>query len=138
MRGTIADPKGAVVSRAEVTLANPNTGFSRTVKTNDQGVYQFLEIPPSTYSLTIKAPGFAAVRIEGVRLMVNTPATIDEVLKVQGGTTIVEVMDAAPLVNYTGCHSRSRIRCHADRKLAFRRQKPDHDSQPATWRRIYR
>jgi hypothetical protein len=31
------------------------------VKTNDQGVYQFLEIPPNTYSLTVKAPGFAAV-----------------------------------------------------------------------------
>ena len=99
VRGTIVDPKGAVVSRAEVTLANPNTGFSRTVKTNDQGGYQFLEIPPNTYSLTIKAPGFAAVRIEGVRLMVNTPATIDEMMKVQGGTTIVEVMDTAPLVN---------------------------------------
>src|ERR1035441_10264782 len=99
VRGTIVDPKGAVVSRAEVTLANPNTGFSRTVKTNDQGGYQFLEIPPNTYSLTIKAPGFAAVRIEGVRLMVNTPATIDEVMKVQGGTTIVEVMDTVPLVN---------------------------------------
>jgi len=97
--GTIVDPKGAVVSQAEVTIENPNTGFSRTVKTNDQGVYQFLEIPPSTYSLTIKAPGFAAVHIESVRLMVNTPATIDEVLKVQGGTTIIQVMDAAPLVN---------------------------------------
>ena len=99
VRGTIVDPKGAVVSRADVTLANPNTGFSRTVKTNDQGGCQFLEIPPNTYSLTIQAPGFAAVRIEGVRLMVSTPATIDEVLKVQGGITIVEVMDAAPLVN---------------------------------------
>jgi hypothetical protein len=99
VRGTIFDPKGAGVSQAEVTIENPNTGFSRTAKTNDQGVYQFLEIPPSTYSLTIKAPGFAAVRIESVRLMVNTPATINEGMKVQGGTTIVEVMDTAPLVN---------------------------------------
>jgi len=63
VNGTIVDPKGAVVSQAEVTIENPNTGFSRTVKTNVQGVYQFLEIPPSTYSLTIKAPGFAAVHI---------------------------------------------------------------------------
>jgi hypothetical protein len=99
VNGTIVDPKGAVVSQAEVTIENPNTGFSRTVKTNVQGVYQFLEIPPSTYSLTIKAPGFAAVHIESVRLMVNTPATIDEMLKVQGGTTIIQVMDTAPLVN---------------------------------------
>jgi hypothetical protein len=99
VRGTILDPRGAVVSWAEVTIANQETGFSRTVYTNDQGAYQFLEIPPNTYSLTIKASGFAAVRIEGVSLMVKTPSTINEVLKVQGGNTIVEVMDTPPLVN---------------------------------------
>lgn len=99
VRGTIVDPKGALVSQAEVTITNEETGFSRTVYTNDQGVYQFLEIPPKTYSLTIKASGFATVRAKNVRLMVNTPATIDEVLKIQGGTTVVEVMDAATLVN---------------------------------------
>jgi len=99
VRGTIADPKGAVVSQAEVTIENLNTGFSRTMFTNDQGVYQFLEIPPNTYCLTIKATGFTTVRIESIRLMVNTPATIDEVLKVQGGTTVIEVIDTSTLVN---------------------------------------
>jgi hypothetical protein len=99
LRGTVVDPKGAVILRAEVTLSNPGTGFSRTAKTDDQGVYQFLGIPPSTYRLTITAPGFAALRIEGVQLMVNTPATIDETLKVEGGTAMVEVLDAPPLVN---------------------------------------
>lgn len=99
VRGTIADPKGAVVSQAEVTIENLNTGFSRTMFTNDQGVYQFLEIPPNTYCLTIKAAGFTTVRIESIRLVVNTPATIDEVLKVQGGTTVIEVIDTSTLVN---------------------------------------
>jgi hypothetical protein len=99
LRGTVADPKGAVIVRAEVTLANPGTGFSRTVKTDEQGVYQFLEIPPNTYRLTIAAPGFAAKRIEGVRLMVNTPTTIDTTLKMEGGKEIVEVLDTPPLVN---------------------------------------
>lgn len=47
VRGTISDSKGAVISQAQVTIANPSTGFSRTVMTNDQGFYQFLEIPPS-------------------------------------------------------------------------------------------
>src|SRR5215469_10995898 len=99
LRGTIVDPKGAVVSGADVTLANTDTAFSRTVKTDDRGVFQFLEIPPSTYRLTIHASGFATLRIEGVRLMVNTPATINQTLNVQGGTTVVEVLDTVPLVN---------------------------------------
>src|SRR5215469_12802681 len=99
LRGTIVDPKGAVVSGADITLANTDTGFSRTVKTNDRGTYQFLEITPSTYRLTITAPGFASIRIEGARLMVNTPAVIDKTLKMEGAKEIVEVLDAPPLVN---------------------------------------
>jgi hypothetical protein len=67
--------------------------------TNDQGVYQFLEIPPNTYCLTIKATGFTTVRIESIRLMVNTPAAVDEILKVQRGTTVIEVIDTSTLVN---------------------------------------
>jgi len=53
LRGTITDPKGAVVSGATVTLANPATGFSRTVKSGNDGVYQFLEVPPANYGLTV-------------------------------------------------------------------------------------
>src|SRR5215472_10205706 len=99
LRGTIIDPKGAVVSGASVTLAGTDTRYSRTVKTDDRGIFQFLEIPLSTYGLTIAAPGFAALRIDGVRLMVSTPATIDKTLKVEGAKEIVEVLDAPPLVN---------------------------------------
>src|SRR5215469_18387811 len=99
LRGTIVDPKGAGISSADVTLTNTDTGFSRTVKTDDRGIYQFLEIPPSSYRLTITASGFAALRIEGVRLMVNTPATIDQTLKVEGDKEIVEVLDTGTLVN---------------------------------------
>ena len=82
-----------------MTIENLNTGFSRTMFTNDQGVYQFLEIPPNTYCLTIKATGFTTVRIESIRLMVNTPAAVDEILKVQRGTTVIEVIDTSTLVN---------------------------------------
>ena len=55
LRGTIVDPINAVVLGADVALANPDTGFARTMKTDERGVYQFLEIPPNTYSLTIRA-----------------------------------------------------------------------------------
>src|SRR3984893_13894907 len=99
LRGTIADPKEAVVPGAEVTLTNYSIGFSRTTKTNDQGFYQFLEIPPATYTLTIKASGFGTLQIENVRLLVNTTATLNQALQVQKVAETVEVMSQAPLVN---------------------------------------
>ena len=68
LHGTISDSKGLVVAGATVTLNNPATGFSRTVKTDDQGSYQFLEVPPSTYIMTVTAAGFATTKRENVVL----------------------------------------------------------------------
>src|SRR5512146_2996908 len=73
LRGTLTDPKGAVISGATVTITNPQTGYTRTVKSNPQGVYQFLEVPPATYNLTAEATGFAKIAQPNVVLMVNTP-----------------------------------------------------------------
>src|SRR5580704_3360845 len=101
LRGTVADPKGAVVAGATVTLSNPATGFSRTAKTDDQGIYQFLEVPPSTYAIEASAAGFATTKRDSVPLQVSSPATVNLVLQVQGGSVIVDVSGEAPQVNTT-------------------------------------
>jgi len=99
LRGTISDPKGAVIAGADVAIANPATGVSRATKTNAQGSYQFVEVPPATYILTFKAPGFSTLRVDNVQLLVNTPATLNETLQVQKVAETIEVMSQAPLVN---------------------------------------
>jgi hypothetical protein len=99
LHGTISDAKGLVVAGATVTINNPATGFSRTVKTDDQGSYQFLEVPPSTYVMTVTAAGFATTKRENVVLQVSSPATINMSLQVQGGSVIVDVTGEAPVVN---------------------------------------
>ncbi len=82
-----------------MTLSNPETGFLRNAKTNDQGVYQFLQVPPATYELSIVATGFAPKKQINVVLVVNTPATLDVPLQVATAQTILEVVSTAPLVN---------------------------------------
>jgi carboxypeptidase family protein len=101
LRGTISDPKGAVLPNAAVTLSNPGTGFSRTTKSGGDGVYQFLEVPPATYTLTVTSVGFATVKQDKVTLQVSQPATLNITMNVKGTTEIVEVTGAAPLVNTT-------------------------------------
>src|SRR5713101_5549043 len=101
LRGTVSDAKGAVLPGATVTISDHQTGFSRDAKTDDQGVYQFLQLPPSTYVVTVNAPGFAALKEDNVRLMVNSPATLNMTMQVRGQTVIVEVTSTAPLVNTT-------------------------------------
>src|SRR5947209_1397028 len=101
LRGTITDPKGAVVSGATVTLTNPATGFSRTTQTDDQGIYQFLEVPPATYGMTVTSGGFATIKRDNVVLQVSSPATLNINLQVQGSSEIVDVSGEAPMVNTT-------------------------------------
>src|SRR5712692_8131666 len=101
LRGTVYDSKGAVVSGAAVTIANNQTGFSHSAKTDSQGEYQFVQIPPATYVVTVAATGFATLKEESVRLMVSTPATLNFTVVVQGQTVTVEVAGTAPLVNTT-------------------------------------
>jgi hypothetical protein len=99
VRGSVYDPNGAVVSGAMVTLSNPATGFARTAKSDGQGNYQFLELPPASYQLTVSASGFATMKQSGVELLVNTPATLNVNMQITGGTVTVEVAGTAPLVN---------------------------------------
>src|SRR2546430_3020004 len=101
LRGTVTDAKGALVQGAVVTLNNQATDYSRTTKSGNDGVYQFLEVPPATYTLTVATPGFATLKQDKVTLQVSQPATLDVVMQVKGTTEVVEVSGEAPLVNTT-------------------------------------
>src|SRR5260370_40884535 len=58
LRGTVLDPQGAVVAGATVTVTNPSTGITKTVKTGGDGAYRGPALPPGTIQITIDAPGF--------------------------------------------------------------------------------
>src|SRR5277367_6216977 len=98
LRGTVTDPKGAVLQGATITLSNTSTGYSRTAKSGNDGGYQFLEVPPATYTVSVTAAGFATVKQERVTLQVSQPTTLDVAMQVKGTTEVVEVSSEAPLV----------------------------------------
>jgi hypothetical protein len=98
LRGTVTDSKGAVIPKASVTLARAETGFNRTVQTDQTGSYQFLQIPPGTYKITITSPAFAKSE-QVVQLLVNLPATVNAKLSVEAASTTVDVSGEAPTVN---------------------------------------
>jgi hypothetical protein len=99
IRGTVTDPHGNAVVGANVVLANAESKRERTAKTGDQGEYQFLLIPPGTYTLTVTAPGFTSYEQRDLALLVNTPATANVQLKVGAPTEIVTVTSEAPALD---------------------------------------
>src|SRR5580704_9653547 len=56
--GSVADPAGAVVSGAGVTLVSETTAAVLRVTTNAQGNFVFTAIRPGIYSVTAEHPGF--------------------------------------------------------------------------------
>ena len=99
LHGVITDAKGAVLPGATVKINDPQTGFTRTVTSGPDGVYQVIQIPPAAYTVTVSAAGFATITRPGVTLLVNTPATLNFTVQVEGGKVQVEVSSEAPLVN---------------------------------------
>src|ERR1700747_3351344 len=73
LHGVVSDARGAVLPDAAVSIRDPQTGFTRSVNSGPDGVYQFLQIPPATYIITVKAKGFAAITRENVTLLVSSP-----------------------------------------------------------------
>src|SRR5579863_2555058 len=58
LAGTITDPSGAVVANASVTVTEAGTGQVYHLTTNAQGEFVRPALKPSTYVITISAPGF--------------------------------------------------------------------------------
>jgi hypothetical protein len=101
LRGAVSDAKGAVLPGATVTLTDPQNGFARTVKTDGEGEYQFLQLRPSTYTVTVNATGFAPLTHEGIQLLVDVPSTSNFTMQVQGQAVTVEVTSEGTHVNTT-------------------------------------
>jgi len=67
--------------------------------TDSQGAYEFVEIPPATYDLTVTASGFAKYTQRGIVLVVATPTTLNVSLGLASVSESVEVTGQAPLIN---------------------------------------
>src|SRR5260370_483002 len=96
--GTVTDPSGAVVPRAQVTVSNTNTGIKRTAESNSDGYYLVPLLDPGTYVVTITAKGFETVSREGITVAVSCSALVDYRLQIGAEETKVTISTAAPLI----------------------------------------
>lgn len=102
VRGHITDASGGAVPNAQIRLVNTDTNASRDAVSNNDGLYEFQQLTPGTYNLTVSARGFAQTERTGIKLLVNLPATADFQLQVAGSTQKIEVSaSGAPMVNTT-------------------------------------
>jgi protocatechuate 3,4-dioxygenase beta subunit len=103
--GSVTDAQGSAVAGANVTLNNPDNGFSRTTTTTESGLYNFASVPPGKYKITIEKQGFKKSVKADIQAQVDTPTTVNISLEVGNvGTEIVTVSTAedAPINTTNG------------------------------------
>src|SRR5258706_8627054 len=96
--GTVKDSTGAVVPSVKLTLTSPATNAQFTVTTNPDGDFQFLQLPPATYSLVAEAQGFKKVNVSSVLVQVDQITHLDLTLEVGTLTESIQVEGVAPLL----------------------------------------
>jgi hypothetical protein len=94
----VTDPSGALVVGATVTLESKETGFHQVHKTDKDGSYQFQQVQPATYSVTVANTGFTS-ETSVVQLLVSQPATLNFTLRVESTSTIEVEESSAETLN---------------------------------------
>ena len=96
IEGTISDQAGAAIATATITATNIETGATRTIKTDESGVYRFPLLPLGTYRITAEAANFKKFIREGIILATGQTATIN--IKLETGEvqeTVTVSLDAS-------------------------------------------
>ena len=101
INGTVVDSSGAVVTKAQITVSNPATGFSRQTVSGAAGDYSVTLLPPGTYEMKVQASGFSTVQQKGIQAMVGQVVTVNQTLKPGGAAEVVEVTGEPPMIETT-------------------------------------
>ncbi|HJU42370.1 MAG TPA: TonB-dependent receptor [Vicinamibacterales bacterium] len=113
VQGTVVDESRALLPGATVTATESGTGRQTIVVTNEAGRYRFDSLSPGVYAFRIELPGFGAVTIPSIELLVGSNATMPAVImKVAGLEESITVISEVPLVDLTS----SRVAGNIDRR----------------------
>ena len=98
LTGVVTDSSGGVLPNASVNVRSPETGFTREAKTNGQGIFNFNDLQPGTYTVTISAEGFANFQQNSTPILANATARVNATMRTATTTQEVNVTDAPPVL----------------------------------------
>ena len=98
LSGRVLDGTGGVLPGVSVTVVNAGTNQSRSVVSNEQGVFRFAGLTPGKYALTAELQGFARFLQPDITLNVGAAADLNVSMRVSDLAETVTVTGEAPLV----------------------------------------
>ncbi|HXD31159.1 MAG TPA: carboxypeptidase regulatory-like domain-containing protein [Pyrinomonadaceae bacterium] len=108
IRGTVKDPNGGVVPNATVTATNPQRSFTAT--TDSEGTYEFMQLPPNRYTVSVTATGFAEAKRTDVPVELGRTLQVNLDLSLAGATANVNITaNEEPLVDVSSTKTATNI-----------------------------
>jgi len=108
IQGTVFDEANAVVAGADVEVKNTDTNFTKTLKTDSDGRFVFLQLPSGRYTLTVSRQGYTTVTQENLSLTVGQAINLNLNLKVSAVQERVTIT-AAPTIDTVRVESSSTL-----------------------------
>jgi len=99
LQGVVKDPSGAVMSGAQVTVRNEETGSSQTAITDANGTYRFYNIQAGNSALFVNAPGFKRFNLTNVYLGVGRMNEVNATLELGNASNTITVTGQSTIVN---------------------------------------
>ena len=99
--GTVTDPSGAVVPKAQVVAINTATGVHTPVVSDGAGVYTIRFLPIGQYQIEVDAQGFNKITIPSFALEINQTAKVDAHVSVGASTNVQVQGNLAPILDTT-------------------------------------
>jgi hypothetical protein len=99
IEGTVIDDQGGVLPGVAVTVTNLDTGDTRTVVSNESGLYRVPLLPLGTYRIAVELSGFKKFEQSGVVLRAGQTAVINVKLTLGGVAETVTVTGDTPIVD---------------------------------------
>ena len=97
--GQVADESGAAVPGVAVTIRNIDENTTRTINSNNAGLYEALNLNPGRYEVVASKSGFASTRVPNVSVEARQTLRADLKLAVAAINQSVTVQSDAPTVN---------------------------------------
>lgn len=98
INGTVTDPAGRVVTKAEVKARDLDRGTVWPARTNGSGFYSLSHLPVGRYEVRVKATGFAAAVKSPIELQLNQVSAVNVQLVIGSENQTVEVTTETPLL----------------------------------------
>jgi hypothetical protein len=97
--GVVHDKTDAVVPGATVQIRDLAGNSTRSTTSDQSGSFEFVNLKPSRYELSVRAEGFADFRVASAELTARQALRVDVTMKLKSQTETIEVTDTVATIN---------------------------------------